>query len=502
MVNNKFSIKKESNDFIVLLLLIIGTILTSFYNYLLFHTLAEMFSIIIAGGIFIITWNSRKKIDNSYFLVIGISSLFVGFIDLIHTLAYTGMPIFIGYDSNLPTQLWIAARYLQAFSFLVASLLINKKIRSSYLIFGYIIISGILLISIFLRLFPDCFIEGSGLTPFKIISEYIIISILIISIFIMFRLKENFDERIFFIIILSLISTMIAEFAFTFYISVYGVSNLIGHVFKIIAFFLIYKAIIQIGLENPINFLFRKLKLSEEKYRESFNRSDFFKDILVHDMANIFQNVQTSIDILLKMQNNHDHTENSKKLYNIISKAGERGILLINNVRKLSRIEQSKETHKYLDLQKFLNESIKVLNKNIQEKEIIIDISPLENNLIVDANELLLDAFENILTNAVRHNNNSIVKISIMVHEVKQKDKKFIRLEFQDNGVGISDDKKELIFKEGIKENIKIKGMGIGLSLVKKIIESYKGKIWVENRVQGDYSKGSNFIILLPLATQ
>jgi len=43
--------------------------------------------------------------------------------------------------------------------------------------------------------------------------------------------------------------------------------------------------------------------------------------------------------------------------------------------------------------------------------------------------------------------------------------------------------------------------MGLGLSLVKKIMDSYFGYIWVENRVQEDYSKGSNFVILIPKAT-
>ena len=52
--------------------------------------------------------------------MLGVSFLFVGIIDLIHTLAYSGMGIFVGYSSNLPTQLWISARYIQALSFLFA----------------------------------------------------------------------------------------------------------------------------------------------------------------------------------------------------------------------------------------------------------------------------------------------------------------------------------------------------------------------------------------------
>ncbi|TFG26105.1 MAG: PAS domain S-box protein [Promethearchaeota archaeon] len=272
-MSDSIKIKSDYIELIIFSLVLFFTYLTSFYNYLLFHTIAELFSIIIAGGIFVIAWNSRKNIDNSFFLVMGISFLFIGFIDLIHTLAYTGLNIFIGYDSNLPTSLWIAARYLQAFSFLYAALVVNKKIKVPYLLIGYTVITTILLYFIFMGIFPDCYIEGSGLTPFKIVSEYIIDFILAITIIILYKFRKFFDRTVFIFIISSILTTIISEVAFTFYVSVYGFSNLIGHIFKIIAFFCLYKAVIVIGLENPYNLLFRKLKKSEERYFNLFDSS-------------------------------------------------------------------------------------------------------------------------------------------------------------------------------------------------------------------------------------
>ncbi len=103
-------------------LLLLGLYLTSLYNYLLFHTLAEIFSIVIAFSIFILAWNCRKVIDNDYLIFLGVAYLFVGFIGIIHTLSYTGMGIIMGYGTNLPTQLWIAARYLESISLLIASI--------------------------------------------------------------------------------------------------------------------------------------------------------------------------------------------------------------------------------------------------------------------------------------------------------------------------------------------------------------------------------------------
>lgn len=71
-------------------------------------------------------------------------------------------------------------------------------------------------------------------------------------------------------------------------------------------------------------------------------------------------------------------------------------------------------------------------------------------------------------------------------------------MEFSDNGIGVPENRKEIIFKRGNRELKGSKGMGIGLSLVKKIIKGYNGKIWVGDKVKGDYSQGSNFILLIP----
>ena len=231
------------------LLIFAGLYIISNYSYIFFHTLAETFSIAIAIGVFIIAWNSRKFFDNNYLLFIGIAYLFIAGIDLVHTLAYRGMNIFIGYSSSaLATQLWIAARYFQAISLLIAPVFINRKLNVKAIVVIYALITGGLLTTIFLGFFPITFIEGYGLTQFKIISEYIISVILIGSIFFLWKYKNKFNKSTFYLIIASIILTIFSELAFTFYISVYGLSNVFGHFFKIIAFYLIYKAFIQANL--------------------------------------------------------------------------------------------------------------------------------------------------------------------------------------------------------------------------------------------------------------
>jgi hypothetical protein len=247
--------------------ILLGLYLLSIYNYLLFHSIAEIFSVIIACGIFMVAWNSRRFLDNNYLLFLGIAYLFIAGLDLVHTLGYKGMAIFKGYDTNLATQLWIAARYMESLSLLIAPLFSGRAIRIRLIFAIYIGVFFLSVGSIFGNIFPTCFVEGTGLTLFKKISEYIISCILIWAIILLFQKRKEFDEGVFKILIASIAVTITSELAFTFYIHAYGLSNLIGHILKIISFYLIYKAIIETGLVRPYDLLFRNLKKSEEDLR-------------------------------------------------------------------------------------------------------------------------------------------------------------------------------------------------------------------------------------------
>ena len=245
-----------------------GLYIISSYNYLLFHSLAEIFSIAIAAGLFMIAWNTRRVLDNQYLLFIGIAYLFVGIIDTIHTFVYTGMGIIGGLDTNPPTQLWIAARYTESLSLLFAPLFFRKKLNAESVFFGYALITLFILSSIFLfHIFPDCYIQGKGLTSFKVASEFVISGILLGALILLMIHREEFDAGVFKLIIMSISATIASELSFTVYVNVNELSNLIGHYLKILSFYLIYKAIIQTGLTRPYDLLFRNLRASEERYR-------------------------------------------------------------------------------------------------------------------------------------------------------------------------------------------------------------------------------------------
>ncbi len=249
----------------------LGLYLCSLYNYLLFHSFAEIFSIAVAFSVFMIAWNARGQTENNYIAFLGIGCLFIGILDLVHTLAFKGMPIFTDYD-YYANQLWIAARYLQSLTLLAAFYFLHSKRKFPYLsiLYGYGIISALIIASIFVwKIFPVCFIEGQGLTPFKKISEYIVSAIFLGAAILLVKHRESFEKNIFNNLLWAICFTIASELSFTFYLSNYGFSNLLGHYFKIISFYLIYRAIIENCFANPLNLLFRNLKQSEEALRAS-----------------------------------------------------------------------------------------------------------------------------------------------------------------------------------------------------------------------------------------
>ncbi|MFX0009272.1 MAG: MASE3 domain-containing protein, partial [Candidatus Hermodarchaeota archaeon] len=305
---------------IIILIIIFST---SYFNYLLFHSLAEIFSVIIAGGIFIVGWNSRKYVDESYFLILGISALFVAVFDTLHLLAYEGLNIFPEHGSNLTTQLWISGRYIQVSSFLFATLFRNRSISRNFIIISCTLVSIILLFLVFYGLFPVCFIDGVGLTPFKIVSEYVIIILYAIVLTITIVFKYDFAKQVYPYLLLILFFFMCSEFVFTLYHTVYGPINEIGHILKIIAFYLLYKVLVKVGFSNPVDILFKELKSSKDKMRELADRYfSLFENSPISVWIYDFTEVKKYIDYLkAKGINNflEYFTENEKDLHKCIS---------------------------------------------------------------------------------------------------------------------------------------------------------------------------------------
>ncbi|EQB87362.1 PAS domain S-box-containing protein [Clostridium punense] len=242
----------------------------SLRNFLLFHGVIEVFCILVALMIFTITINIKDFSKDASVIILGISFGVIAVIDMVHMLAYKGMGVFPNYGPDLPTQMWVISRYINSISIFIALCLLGKSINYKRVLGAYVLITTILLVDIFgANLFPSCFIDGVGLTPFKIYSEYIISGIFIVNFLILNKKKSSIKPVTFKYLQAYLVLSIASELSFTFYIDVYGLSNIIGHYFKLLAFYCIYKSMVEVNLKAP----YRALQQSENRYRMFFETS-------------------------------------------------------------------------------------------------------------------------------------------------------------------------------------------------------------------------------------
>ncbi len=498
-----------------------GLYLTSLYNYLLFHSLAEIFSIVVACGIFMIAWNSRKYIKNEYLIFIAIAYLFIAGLDILHTLGYKGMQIFADYD-YYGNQLWIAARYLESITLLAAFSFFHtgRKVKPRQVFLLYTVIFSLFVASIFYwKVFPICFIEGKGLTPFKKISEYIICLILLTDMWLLFRYREKFEENVFRLLVCSLIFTIISELAFTFYISNYGFSNLVGHYFKIFSFYSIYKAIIETGIVKPYDIIFRELLMKETHLKEAKDAAEAANRAKSEFLANMSHELRTPLNGVLGyaqiLKREGNLTESRKTGLDVIERSGRHLLNLINEVLDISKIEAKKmELHPsdFL-LPEFLTAIGKVIEIQAQHKGISFqaELAPDLPRAVQGDEKRLNQVLLNLMGNAVKftHRGGVLFRVargegqgargegqgargqgqeegevsahrpSPIAHRPSS-----IRFQVEDSGVGIAKDQLEDIFspfKQVGEHTRTIEGTGLGLAISRRLVRLMGGELHVES---------------------
>ena len=242
----------------------------------------------------------------------------------------------------------------------------------------------------------------------------------------------------------------------------------------------------------------KELKKSVEIYRYKYEITKFYRGFFTHDINNILNNILMSSELsTITLNKNGDHDKIREFLNIIIGEVG-RGVSLISNFLKHSEFDEKKMTLQPTELCKTLNDSISSVKKVFQDRNMNIDVKSYDTKIFVKANNLLKEVFCHVLNNALKYNEKKSVDIFIRISKEQKKEQDFIKMEFIDNGIGIPDTHKEFIFKKGHKEHKSGKGMGFGLTIVSRIIDSYNGKVWVEDRVKGDFTKGINFVLLIP----
>ena len=249
---------------VILVGLAILLYLVSRANYPLFHSIVDMATVFIAGSVFLVVWNGRRHLDNNYYLFIAIAFLAFALLDFMHLIGNKGMGVFPEYG-NLGPTFYIASRYVLGVSFLLAPLFIKRKVSAVPVLAVYLLVVVLVLLSVlYWRNFPTTYIEGTGLTAFKVYSDYAVCLMLLGGLGLLLLNRRAFDGRVLKIIALSLVFSIATGLAFTLYTDAFGIMNAVGHFFQIASFYLIYLGFVETVLTKPQNILYRNLKQSND----------------------------------------------------------------------------------------------------------------------------------------------------------------------------------------------------------------------------------------------
>jgi len=491
----------------------------SLYSFLLFHSLIELFTVVVGTGIFVIAWNARSYLNNNYLLFVGISSLFVALLDLLHTLAYEGMGVFRDASGNLATQLWIAGRAFQSASFVAASAFLNRGLRIHLTIAGFMAATLLAIMAIFhWHIFPTMYVEGEGLTATKKGAEYLISLLLLAAIGFLVMKRQEFDPAVLRLLAAALTLFIASEITFTFYSSVYGEANVVGHMLRLVGAYALYKAIIQTALERPYALLLRDLKRSQEKLEEyatalearndALSRSEerlqeetallrernVELDAYAHTVAHDLKNPLAVIIAASEMLGDTGHLtaeQRSGPLDEMRSTALHMDEIL-DNLLALSQVRRSSVPAEPVVMEKVVANVRSRLGVMMQRRNAQLTTPDAWPTAIGYA-PWIEEVWANYVSNAIKYGGcPPLVELGADAMPTGK-----VRFWVRDNGPGVDPSLLPLLFapleRLGRPES---QGHGLGLSIVHHIVKKLGGEVGVESRP----GKGSLFFFVLPAA--
>ncbi len=471
-------------------------------SYLVFHNIAEFFSIMVSLSLFGVGWYTFDQSGDRHALFLSSAFLAIGLMDFMHTLSSAAMPAFITPNStNKSTQFWIVTRLFAAAAFL-GSAFIYPKSRSRWLtrpllMTSAITVSGIAFIGInfFSPYLPATFVSGIGLTPFKKNSEYLVILLLLISGAAYWKRMVKTGDWSLIYYQSAFIVCVFSEALFSAYTKDFGSHNVLGHIYKIVAFYLMYKGIFATSVKGP----YLQLRIANERLidysrkLEGMNRElqDFFF-VASHHLQEPLRKIHTFGDLLSRNYHEVLGEKGRDHLGRVMGEA-KRMSNLLRSLLSYARLSSETKLFEPTDLSAVLETTLRNLEPLITKTDGKVEVGTLP---VIDADSnQMQQLFHNLLSNALKfcpESRKPIVRVS------GQTNGKSCLVTFEDNGIGFDESYSEVILKPFQKlqsRTGKDEGMGIGLTICRKIVERHSGEMMV-NSTPGE---GARFVVILPL---
>lgn len=470
------------------------------------HTLVETFAIIVAMLLFGIVWNAYNRQHAGNMVIVGCAFLAVGLIDFAHLLSYRGMPDFVTPSSpQKAINFWLAARLIAALTLLVVALRPWKPMQSGRTRYALLLSSlGLTALVCWLGLYqpqvwPETFIEGKGLTPFKIGFEYMLVVVLALAAGIFYvnaKQQPNYDAGSFFG---AAVISALSELCFTAYRDVGDVFNLLGHLFKIAAYLFLYRAAFVAMVKTPFRQLSVEVaerKAAEEALRllnqsleqrvsrrtrqlEQANKElEAFSYSVSHDLRAPLRAIDGFSQVLEKTY--ADQLDDKGRDYlGRVRRASNRMGDLIDDMLHLSQISRKEVVKEVVNVTALVLTIADDLRQRDPGRQVEFTI---ESNMMLKADRgLLRIVLENLMGNAWKFTSKT-PNARIDVSMARQDDMHAICV--RDNGAGFSMDYAHKLFSpfQRLHSSTDFDGSGIGLATVQRIAHRHGGRAWAEGK--------------------
>lgn len=237
---------------------------------------------------------------------------------------------------------------------------------------------------------------------------------------------------------------------------------------------------------------------------EAERQTKMYLDLLTHDVGNFVGPVDAYLELLLGTT---PLTDKQQKYLSSALEAVRSTSHLIRNVRRSAQMMEAEKVDIVpVNLTRSLRQTASDAKASALHRKVDIQLKMADRDIWVMADNLIDEVFYNLLTNAIKYDEHEAAVIEVEVEIVEVEGKRSAKVRIADHGIGIPDDLKDKVFAKGFKDLVrpdrlvlqKSRGAGMGLRLVKALVDRYGGKIWIENRVYDDYTRGSVFTVLLP----
>lgn len=486
---------RHSSPMLLILISALMVILSR-WNFLLFHAAVEGVAIVVGIMMCVVAWYSSRFTSNPAMVFASNGLFWAAILDFVHVMAYKGMGVFVTNGANEATQLWLIARYLQATALCLAPLALIRPVSrlASFAAFGSV--ATLLVGLILLGWFPAAYVEGQGLTAFKIINEYIIIAILLTALVTIWRHRDHVGTTIAPGLAAAILLSICAEMAFTVYINVYGLSNLIGHLFKLAALWVLFHSVVKAGLLTPYRALLAEIThrtAVELDLRRSNADLEAFVHVASHDLREPLRNI-SGYASLLDRHYAPQLDADARQFIGFIQTGASRLDHIMQSLVNFSRANRGDGPLTAFGFHDLLTETIAEGQESLAAARAHVTI-PDDNPLVFGNRDMIAQILRHLLSNAVKYAHPDR-ETRIAVHWQDNADR--LRITIADNGIGIPAEDRDRIF--GIFQRVERgplqNGHGIGLAVCRKVVEHHGGTIAVDDNPGG----GCLFSFDLPLA--